>query len=115
MPVAARTTGRIVGVDQDVGAVGHRTLGRAVEHRDVLAGEHEGGRAVVVDGEPPGVGVSLASAGRKTRRPGMARSDATCSTGWWVGPSSPTPTESWVHAKTTFASASAARRTAGRM
>jgi hypothetical protein len=39
---------------------------------------------------------SLASAGRKTIRPGMARSDATCSTGWCVGPSSPTPMESCV-------------------
>ena len=35
-----------------------------------------------------------ASAGRITCRPGMARSEASCSTGWWVGPSSPTPTES---------------------
>ena len=34
----------------------------------------------------------------------MARSDATCSMGWWVGPSSPTPTESWVHEKMTLAS-----------
>jgi hypothetical protein len=50
-----------------------------------------------VEGDPPGrPAVSLASAGRMTDRPGMARSDASCSTGWWVGPSSPTPTESWV-------------------
>ena len=28
--------------------------------------------------------------------PGIARSDRICSTGWWVGPSSPTPIESWV-------------------
>ena len=34
----------------------------------------------------------------------MARSDARCSIGWWVGPSSPRPTESWVHEKTTLAS-----------
>ena len=40
---------------------------------------------------------SLASAGRMTRSPGMARSDASCSTGWCVGPSSPRPTESCVH------------------
>ena len=40
--------------------------------------------------------ISLASAGRRTIRPGMARSDASCSTGWCVGPSSPTPIESWV-------------------
>ena len=39
---------------------------------------------------------SLASAGRSTIRPGMARRAASCSMGWWVGPSSPTPMESWV-------------------
>ena len=41
--------------------------------------------------------VSLASAGRMRLRPGMARSDARCSIGWWVGPSWPSPMESWVH------------------
>ena len=40
---------------------------------------------------------SLASAGRISESPGMARSDARCSIGWWVGPSWPSPTESWVH------------------
>ena len=40
--------------------------------------------------------VSTASAGRKTLRLGMARMLARCSIGWWVGPSSPTPMESWV-------------------
>ena len=30
---------------------------------------------------------------------GMARKDARCSTGWWVGPSSPRPIESWVITK----------------
>ncbi len=39
---------------------------------------------------------SLASAGRNTSRPGTARNETSCSTGWWVGPSSPTPIESWV-------------------
>ncbi len=39
---------------------------------------------------------SLASAGRSTTRPGMARRLGSCSIGWWVGPSSPTPIESWV-------------------
>ena len=33
----------------------------------------------------------------------MARSAANCSMGWCVGPSSPTPTESWVKTKQTFA------------
>ena len=40
--------------------------------------------------------VSFASAGRKTVMLGVARRVASCSTGWWVGPSSPRPTESWV-------------------
>ena len=40
--------------------------------------------------------VSVASAGRNTSRLGMARRAARCSTGWWVGPSSPRPMESWV-------------------
>jgi transketolase len=39
---------------------------------------------------------NAASAGRTTRSPGMARSEARCSIGWCVGPSSPTPTESCV-------------------
>ena len=34
---------------------------------------------------------SLASAGRITRSPGMARMAASCSTGWWVGPSCAEP------------------------
>ena len=40
---------------------------------------------------------SLASHGRIVIRPGIARSDRICSTGWWVGPSSPTPIESCVN------------------
>ena len=39
---------------------------------------------------------SLASPGRIVIRPGIARSDSSCSTGWCVGPSSPTPIESCV-------------------
>ena len=58
--------------------------------------------------------VSTASAGRKTRRLGMARREATCSTGWWVGPSSPTPMESCVITWTTRAPIRAPRRMAGR-
>ena len=38
---------------------------------------------------------SGASQGRNTYMPGMLRSAASCSTGWCVGPSSPTPMESW--------------------
>ncbi len=59
--------------------------------------------------------VSLASAGRITCSPGIARSVARCSTGWCVGPSSPTPTESCDHTNTTLARESAASRTGGRM
>ena len=40
--------------------------------------------------------VSSGSAGRITSRPGITLSPLTVSTGWCVGPSSPTPTESWV-------------------
>ena len=40
--------------------------------------------------------VSSASAGRMTSRFGMTRRPLTVSTGWWVGPSSPTPTLSCV-------------------
>lgn len=59
--------------------------------------------------------VSFGSAGRTTRRPGIARSEARCSTGWWVGPSSPTPTESWLNTKTHRAPDSAASLMLGRM
>src|SRR5258706_51893 len=38
-----------------------------------------------------------------------------CSIGWWVGPSSPRPTESWVKTYSTLACDSAARRMAPRM
>ncbi len=59
--------------------------------------------------------VSLASAGRMTCSWGIARSVASCSTGWCVGPSSPTPTESWVKTKNTFMPVIDASRTGGRM
>ena len=57
---------------------------------------------------------SFASAGRITSRPGIARSEASCSTGWWVGPSSPRPIESWVKRWITGSSISAESRIAGR-
>ena len=38
--------------------------------------------------------VSFASAGLNTSRFGIERREAACSTGWCVGPSSPTATES---------------------
>ena len=61
------------------------------------------------------IAVSLASPGRMVSSPGVARSMASCSMGWWVGPSSPTPIESWVNTNTTGSSMIAARRTGGRM
>ena len=38
--------------------------------------------------------VSVVSAGLKTCKFGMSLSPESCSTGWWVGPSSPSPIES---------------------
>ena len=58
--------------------------------------------------------VSTVSAGRKTHVLGVAREMARCSTGWWVGPSSPSPIESWVITNTVGIFISAAMRMAGR-
>ena len=57
---------------------------------------------------------SFASQGRITLRPGIARREASCSTGWWVGPSSPSPIESWLNQWMTGSSISAESRIAGR-
>jgi len=45
----------------------------------------------------PRIMTYLASPGRITVRLGMDRRAATCSMGWWVGPSSPSPMLSWVN------------------
>lgn len=58
---------------------------------------------------------SLASQGLKTTRPGMERIEPSCSTGWWVGPSSPTPIESCVKIEIVGISMKAAKRIGGRM
>ena len=58
---------------------------------------------------------SFASQGRSTIRFGMARNDASCSIGWCVGPSSPTPIESCVKMKIDGHSMSAANRMLARM
>ncbi len=59
--------------------------------------------------------VSLASAGRITHSSGIARSEAKCSIGWCVGPSSPSATESCVQTHRTGRPISADRRTLPRM
>jgi len=61
----------------------------AIEDREVLAAQDQGHRAVEgLQGGAPGSG-GLGGVGRPDDvRPGMARRAATCSTGWWVGPSS---------------------------
>ena len=53
-----------------------------------------------------------ASQGRHTSRSGMRRRLLTCSTGWCVGPSSPTPMESCVNTQTRRCFMSADRRMA---
>ena len=58
---------------------------------------------------------SLGSPGRIVITPGMARSEARCSIGWCVGPSSPTPIESCVKMKIDGISMMAARRIGVRM
>ena len=80
-----------------LGAAARSPSVAAREGREVLPGQDQPGRAVgVLQDRLPAAAVSLASAGRTTSRPGIARSAARCSIGWWVGPSSPRPMESWV-------------------
>ena len=43
--------------------------------------------------DTPDVEAALFGPGGVTQMFGMARKLATCSTGWWVGPSSPRPIE----------------------
>ena len=56
--------------------------------------------------------VSTVSHGRQTSMLGIMRRVAVCSTGWWVGPSSPRPMESWVNTWITRCFISAAMRMA---
>ena len=56
--------------------------------------------------------VSAVSHGRQTSRFGIRRSDAACSIGWCVGPSSPSPIESCVSTKIERTRISAAIRSA---
>ena len=61
--------------------------------------EVAGARLLVIDDEQrilDFVARGLRAEGYTVEVPGMARREATCSTGWCVGPSSPTPMESCV-------------------
>ena len=84
----------------------HRSHGRAVGARP---GRPGGDRTSAVGpswstamrhacGRLVGVGRADHAAGRA-----WPAATARCSMGWWVGPSSPSPTESWVNTKTTLA------------
>ena len=103
-----------VGAALDAGSVGAATLA-AVEHRHVLARQRRArpGPSARSSATFQAYVVSFASAGRITQRFGIARSAARCSTGWCVGPSSPSPTESCVQTQTTGRFMSADRRTRG--
>ena len=68
-----------------------------------------------VSAEAQAAAVSTPSAGRHTCRFGIARSAASCSTGWCVGPSSPRKIESWVKTNVARSLESAASRIGGRM
>ena len=64
--------------------------------------------------DAPRLGHLVRVAGPDVIRPGIARSDASCSIGWWVGPSSPTPIESCVNTWIVGISISAASRIGAR-
>ena len=55
-----------------------------------------GGAGVGVGASAQHAATSTALQGRNTRMVGIARRAERCSTGGWVGPSSPRPIESWV-------------------
>ena len=90
--------GLAVGVAQHVGALGHASVPAVPSSTgQVLAAQDERGRAVALDRHPPGLG-RLVGVGRadhaQARAWPAARRGARSAGGW---PSSPTPTESWVH------------------
>ena len=103
-----------VGVAQHVGAALDRVVGHAarVPHRQALARQREHGRARRSGAarSRQASAVSLEPAGRTTSRFGVARSVASCSIGWCVGPSSPRPIESCVKTKIDGRCISAASR-----
>ena len=116
LPVPTITRLRLVGVAQDVGAARHPGGVGVRLHGQVLARERHGdGRVEVLEDHAPGGRGLVGVAGRMTVRPGIARSAARCSTGWCVGPSSPSATESWVYTHTDGRPVSADRRIEPRM
>src|SRR5438128_12097041 len=85
-----------------------------VERRQRLPRQHQQGRPVLYCTMWRYVSTtSLASPGRITVIPGMARNEASCSIGWCVGPSSPSPIASWVNTIKVGSSMIAERRMAG--
>ena len=119
-PSPIRITPRLAarGLREDVGAARDVALrAGAVEHRQVLAAEHEAHR------RPRGAPSPRARPrrsrwrrpGRRIARCGIARSDISVLDGWCVGPSSPRPIESCVQTKIVGRWLSAASRTDGRM
>ena len=114
---AGRDQDHVRAVGEHVGALlgaGRAGLG---QDRQVLARQHQArsGRGCAASANFQPATVSFASAGRNTWRFGIARSAIRCSTGWWVGPSSPSPTESCVQTKIAGWLLSDASRTGGRM
>ncbi len=64
--------------------------------------------------DPPGLDHLVGVGGPEDEEPWHRANEASCSTGWWVGPSSPTPIESCVKMWMTGISISAERRIAPR-
>ena len=129
--------GDAVGLEAGSGVEAHRHLAASADEHHLRAVDVVDDGGAHLHGEPVGhdgnacrmrtraVGPSVSMAAPRLGRLvgvgradqlswGMARREARCSIGWWVGPSSPRPTESWVRTKMTFSVLRAARRMAGR-
>ena len=81
---------------ETVGAAHLRSVTRRASNRWRGLPQLPDARGIVRALRPLTRTVSLKPAGRTTLRLGVARNVASCSIGWWVGPSSPRPIESWV-------------------
>ncbi len=93
-------------VDEHVGALGDAGgLARARCGRRSAgsggSGTRPAGRPRAQDRRPTPERSRWRRPGGRRPGPGIARSAARCSIGWWVGPSSPRPIESCVHTKVT--------------